>query len=370
MRIAMIGQRGLPATYGGVEHHVQELAVRLADRGHEVVVFCRRNYTNAPKTSYRGVKLLYPPTYQSKHLEAAIHSGLASLLTVGRGFDIVHYHAFGPGLWSPIPRWITRSKVVQTIHGIDYDGAKWGRFARGVLRVGDWVSHHVPDAVVVVAAYLLDHYSDRRGLTVHIPNGVSADTDIDDRVLDRLGIRSREYVLFVGRLIPEKGVDQLIRAFSGITTKDRLVIVGGSSYTDDYELTIKGLANEDPRVVLPGFVYGAELAALYANASVYVQPSMREGFPLTVLEAASHGLPLVLSDIPAHLEVLPQNRLGGRLYPHGDISALGRSLSDALAAATDERDAAQTAGQQMMKRYQWDAVTDQTEELYTRVTAS
>jgi glycosyltransferase involved in cell wall biosynthesis len=148
------------------------------------------------------------------------------------------------------------------------------------------------------------------------------------------------------------------------------VIVGGSSYTDEYALTIKGLANEDPRVVLPGFVYGAELAALYANAAVYVQPSLREGLPLTVLEAASHGLPLVLSDIPAHLEVLPQSRPGGRLYPHGDISALARSLSDALATATEERDAARTAGEQMMLRYQWDAVTDQTEELYARVTAS
>ena len=370
MRIAMIGQRGLPATYGGVEHHVQELAVRLAERGHDVVVYCRRNYTDSPKTSYRGVKLLYPPTYQSKHLEAAIHSGVASMLTVGRGFDIVHYHALGPGLWSPIPRWITNAKVIQTIHGIDYDGAKWGRFARRVLRVGDWVSHRVPDAVVVVAAYLLDHYTGRRGLTVHIPNGVSAGMDRDDRVLERVGVRTGEYVLFVGRLIPEKGVDQLIRAFSQITTNHQLVIVGGSSYTDDYEFTIKALASDDPRVVLPGFVYGAELAGLYGNAAVYVQPSLREGLPLTVLEAASHGLSLVLSDIPAHLEVLPLSRPGGRLYPHADIPALARTLADAITAAPAERDAAQSAGQQIMRRYEWDAVTDQTEELYARVRAS
>lgn len=370
MRIAMIGQRGLPATFGGVERHVQELAVRLAERGHEMVVFCRRNYTDDPKSSYRGVKLLYLPTYQSKHLEAAIHSGLASMFTVGRGFDIVHYHALGPGLWSPIPRWVTRAKVVQTIHGIDHDGAKWGRLARSVLRAGGWLSQRVPDAVIVVGAHLLDHYGDRRGLTVHIPNGVSADTDRDDRVLGRLGLHTDEYVLFVGRLIPEKGVDQLIRAFSEMVTTNQLVIVGGSSYTDDYELTIKRLAYDDPRVVLPGFVYGAELAAIYANAAVYAQPSLREGLPLTVLEAASHGLSLVLSDIPAHLEVLPQTRPGGRLYPSGDISALAHALSAALTTAKDEREAARVAGQRMMKRYQWDAVTDQTEELYARVIAS
>jgi glycosyltransferase involved in cell wall biosynthesis len=370
MRIAMIGQRGLPATYGGVEHHVQELAVRLAERGHDVVVYCRRNYTNQPATSYRGVKLLYPPTYQSKHLEAAIHSGVASMLTIGQGFDIVHYHALGPGLWSPIPRWVTRAKVIQTIHGIDYDGAKWGRFARRVLRAGDWVSQRVPDAVVVVAAYLLDHYQGRRGLTVHIPNGVSPGKDRDDRVLERIGLRAGEYVLFVGRLIPEKGVDRLIRAFSQIRTGHQLVVVGGSSYTDDYELTIKALASDDPRVVLPGFVYGAELAALYSNAAIYAQPSLREGLPLTVLEAASYGLPLVLSDIPAHLEVLPISRAGGRLYHHADIAALASTLAEAIAAAPQERDAAQAAGRQIMDRYEWDAITDRTEELYARVRAS
>jgi glycosyltransferase involved in cell wall biosynthesis len=149
-----------------------------------------------------------------------------------------------------------------------------------------------------------------------------------------------------------------------------LVIVGGSSYTDDYERMIKGLASKDPRVVLPGFVYGAELASLYRNAGVYVQPSMREGFPLTVLEAASHGLPLVLSDIPAHLEVLPSNRPGGRLYPRGDSSELARALSDTMAAGSEERAAAVVAGGQVTERYRWDAVTDQTEDLYARVIGS
>ena len=367
MRIAMIGQRGLPATFGGVERHVEELAVRLVDRGHEVVVFCRRNYSKDRTPIYRGVRLSYPPTYPSKHLEAAVHSGVASMLTVGRGFDVVHYHALGPGLWSPIPRWATRAKVIQTIHGIDHEGPKWGRFARRVLRAGDWLSQRVPDAVIVVGAHLLAHYSRRQGLTVHIPNGVSIGTAPDDGVLDRLGLRTSEYSLFVGRLIPEKGVDQLVEAFSRMRTASKLVIVGASSYTDEYASMVKGLAAEDPRVVLPGFVYGAELAALYANAAAYIQPSLREGLPLTVLEAASHGLPLVLSDIPAHLEVLPRSRAGGRLYPSGDIDGLARSLSEALAAGDDERAAARKAGENLMERYDWDAVTDLTEELYARV---
>jgi len=370
----MIGQRGLPATYGGVERHVEELGVRLAERGHEVVVFCRRNYTDDPQPSHRGVRLVYAPTVESKHLEAALHSGAASLLTLGRGFDIVHYHAVGPGLWSPIPRWLSGAKIVQTIHGLaiqknNEDHAKWGRLARAVLQGGDWLSQRVPDAVIVVGEYLLDHYRNRRGLTVHIPNGVAPSTATDSSVLGRLGLRPHQYALFVGRLIPEKGVDQLIRAFAQIDTFHRLAVVGGSSFTADYELLVKRLAVADPRVVLPGYVYGAQLAALFANASVYIQPSVLEGLPLTVLEAASHGLPLVLSDIPAHQEILPKTRAGGRLYPAGDVAKLAATLGEALVAADGERDEARQAGEQTIRRYRWETVTDQTEALYRTIAA-
>ncbi len=367
MRIAMIGQRGLPATYGGVERHVEEVSVRLAERGHEVVVYCRRNYSDTKTADYRGVRLAYLPTIRSKHLEAAVHSGLASLHTLGRKFDIVHYHAVGPGLWSPIPRFLSRAGVVQTIHGLDQDRAKWGRAAASVLQIGDWISKRAPDAVVVVGGYLLDHYGMRRGVTEHIPNGVAVTRPQDASVLRDLGLRPGKYTLFVGRLIPEKGVDQLIRAYASTTISDRLVIVGGSSFTDEYEIELKTLAHEDPRVVMPGYVYGEDLAAVFANARLYVQPSLLEGLPLTVLEAAAHGLPLVLSDIPAHREVLPRSRPGGRLYPAGDVAALASTLTEASANADTERTAAGAAGEEIMSRYSWDAVADATEALYMRL---
>ena len=363
----MIGQRGLPASYGGIERHVQELAVRLVQRGHEVVVFCRRNYTEVHPPTYRGVKLWYSPTYSSKHLEAAFHSAVSSALTVGRGFDIIHYHAVGPGLWSPVARWLTRAKVIQTIHGLDQDRAKWGGFARRVLQAGDWLSHRVPDALIVVGAYLLDHYRDRRRLTVHIPNGVEVDMERDDSVLRRLGLVAGGYVLFVGRLIPEKAVDHLLAAFSRVATGLRLVIVGGSSFTDTYEARLKELAAADPRVVLPGYVYGPELASLYSGAALYVQPSLLEGLPLTVLEAMSHDLPILLSDIPAHLEILPKARPGGRLFPAGNITALAEELVGALAATPADRRAAAVAGMAIRDRYSWDSVTDLTARLYHEV---
>lgn len=366
----MIGQRGLPATYGGVERHVEELSVRLAARGHEVVVFCRRNYTDSPVRRYRGVDLVPVPTLGSKHLEAAMHSGLSALLTLGRGFDIVHFHAVGPGLWTPIPRWLTRAKVVQTIHGLDQDRAKWGEFARQVLRGGDWLSKRVPHAVIVVGDYLLEHYRDRQGPTKHIPNGVLVSPGRDDQVLDRLGLRAGEYVLFVGRLIPEKGVEHLIRAYSRVRVRRPLVVVGSSSYTDDYELKLKQLAHDDPRVLLPGYIFGDELSSLFAHAEVYVQPSLLEGLPLTVLEALAHGRSVVLSDISAHREILPVARPGGRLFPAGDIDALTGAIEEALATSRNEEEASRFVGQEIIDRYQWDAVTDQTEALYSQLLAS
>jgi glycosyltransferase involved in cell wall biosynthesis len=366
----MIGQRGLPATYGGIERHVEELATRLVARGHDVVVYCRRSYADPLATSYRGVTLVHPPTYASKHLEAALHSGIASLMTLGRGFDIVHYHAVGPGLWSPIPRWLTKAKVVQTIHGLDQDRAKWGTFARRVLRVGDWLSKRVPDAVVVVGSYLLEHYDDRKARTVHIPNGVELTRGRDDRILSRLGVVPGGYVLFVGRLIPEKAVDQLIRAYASVASDDQLVIVGSSSYTDEYEQTLKALAYQDPRVVLPGYIYGDELNSLYANARLYVQPSLLEGLPLTVLEAMSHGRSVVLSDIGAHREIVPATRPGARVYAAGDEVALCLAIEEALRNQIAEEEGLKAQSREVTKRYHWDAVTEQTESLYTELLAS
>lgn len=363
----MIGQRGLPATYGGVERHVEELSVRLADRGHDVVVFCRKSYTDSRETRFRGVELRHIATVSTKHLDAAVHSALSSLRTIGAQFDVVHYHAIGPGLWSPIPRWLSRAAVVQTIHGLDQNRAKWGSFATRVLRIGDWLSKRVPDAVVVVGGYLLDHYQDRSGATEHIPNGVSISTDGDNAALDQLGIRQGGYVLFVGRLIPEKGVDQLIRAFGMLDVTQQLVVVGGSSFTDAYQIELKEMALRDERIVMPGYVYGRDLAALYANAALYVQPSLLEGLPLTVLEAAAHGLPLVLSDIPAHREVVPETRIGARIYPAGDVGALADAIRLGLKTAEMDRPVARAEGEGVMAKYSWDAVTEATERLYGRL---
>lgn len=363
----MIGQRGLPATHGGVERHVEELGTRLAARGHEVVAFCRRNYVSSSLDELEGVRLEYLPTVSSKHLEAALHSGLAALRTVGRQFDIVHFHAVGPGLWSPIPRYLSGAAVVQTIHGLDQDRAKWGGLASRVLKGGDWLSKRVPDGVIVVGEYLLDHYGDRVGVTDYIPNGVTITEPGDESMLGRFGLEPDGYVLFVGRLIPEKAIDHLIRAFQVLDVDKKLVVAGGTSFTDRYVDELRDLAGRDERVSLVGYVYGAELGALYSNACLYVQPSLLEGLPLAVLEAIAHGVPAVLSDIPPHREVIPQSRPGGRLYPAGDVTALAEAIEKGVSNSAEERAAAEDAAVDVIRRYSWDSAADATEALYARL---
>jgi glycosyltransferase involved in cell wall biosynthesis len=366
LRIAMIGQRGVPATFGGIEHHVEELGSRLAAMGHEVTVFCRTTYVEERLSSHRGMRLRHLPTIDSKHLDALVHSGVSSLATVGGRYDVVHYHALGPGLFSPLPRFLSRAKVVQTIHGLDDERAKWGLAARTVLRTAGWLSARVPDATVVVSRALGEHYAQVRGrATTHIPNGVKPATPRPPkRITERWGLQGEDYVLFVGRLVPEKAPDVLIRAFRDVPGDTRLVIAGGSSHTDSYVEQLQALAAADPRVVLAGYVYGDDLAELYTNAAVFTLPSRLEGLPLTLLEAASYELPVVASSIPPHVEVLGTTRPGGRLVEPGSIPQLTAALATSLVERAAEREGGRALSQAVLPVYDWDAAAERTAALY------
>jgi len=372
LRIAMVGSRGVPATFGGVEHHVEEIGARLVERGHDVTVYCRMNYADATsRTDYRGMRLVHQRTIQAKHLEAIVHSGLATLSTMRGAFDVLHYHAIGPGAPSALPRYLSKMAVVQTIHGLDGERAKWGGAASTMLRGATWLSAKVPDATVVVSRTLKDHYERVYGREcVYIPNGVSSKTIRPaDVITAKYGLSSGEFLLFVGRLVPEKNVDLLIRAFRDVPGERRLVIAGGSSYTDDYSEAIHALAAEDDRVVMTGYVYGEELDELYSNAAVFILPSALEGLPLTLLEAIGSGLPVIASDLPVHIEVIEQDRPGARLVAVDDTAASSAAIVAVLDNLDEERAGAVMLKERAIQHYDWDRATDMLEGVYRDVTA-
>lgn len=371
LRIAMIGQKGLPATFGGIEHHVEELGSRMAARGHEVTVFCRTNYGDGRRQHHRGMRLVELPTVGTKHLDAIVHSALATAVALRDDYDILHYHAIGPGALAALPRVASRAKVVLTLHGLDDERAKWSRLARLVLRTAGWVSAHAPNAIIAVSRDLQRHYREVRSRqTLYIPNGVSTqEPGPAAPILDRFGLQAGDYLLFVGRLVPEKAPDLLVRAFRQVPGDHRLVLVGGSSFTSSYTEQIRRLAAEDARVTLTGYLFGAELGALYRNAAAFVLPSLLEGLPLTLLEAAAYGTPIVASDIPPHVEVLGESRPGGRLVPVGDERQLAHQLAEVLADREGARRGAAALRERVLQAYSWDAAAEATERVYRLVLA-
>jgi glycosyltransferase involved in cell wall biosynthesis len=371
-RIAFIGQRGVPATIGGIEHHVEEIGSRLAARGHDVTVYTRANYTTSRVTEHRGMHVRYIPTAPTKHLEALVHSGLSTAVAMAPGArraDILHYHAIGPSVFTPLPRALTRRGVVLTIHGLDYDRDKWGVGARTALKSAGWISAHVPHATITVSQNLADFYLSRYGRMAHyIPNGVAAPVRQEPHLIrERFGLNGGDYALFLGRLVPEKAPDLLLRAFRTLDTDARLVIAGGSSFTDTYVHELEVLAARDPRVILAGPVHGQLLQELYTNAAVFVLPSRLEGLALTLLEAASYRLPLVASDILPNCEVIGADGPGGRLFASGDERGLAAALTATLGDLESARAGAQRLGDRVVREYDWDAATDATEAVYEQV---
>lgn len=366
MRIAMLGLRGVPATWGGPERSVEELGALLAARGHDVTVYCRRNYQPQQITEHRGMRLITLPTVNSKHLDAIAHSALSAINAVPKRYDIVNFHTIGPGLVAPIPRLLTRSKVVLTVRGLDNKRSKWNSGAKRVLDLAEWMSGRVPHHVIAVSQDLERHYRENHPAAVsYIPNGIAKPPQgLSADLLTRFGVEPQSYVLSVGRLVPEKVPDLLLRAFHEVPGNTRLVVAGGTSFTDDYVRELETLAAKDDRIVMPGYVYGDELAALYEHAKAFVTPSLLEGLPRTLLEATSHGVPVIASDIPPHREILGDNAPGHRLVKPDDLSALRDALSGDWCDSENERAGAVATQERVLRDYSWDGVVDETERLF------
>ena len=336
MRIVFIGQKGIPATFGGIEYHVDELSRGLAERGHDVRVYVRNWYTDRRLRSTHGVRLIHLPTVRSKHLDASLHSLVCSFHSVFSGADIVHYHGIGPAFFSWIPR-IFGKRVVCTVHRKDWQAAKWKPAARAFLRLCERASILFPHRTIVVSRALQDYFMNRYGkAVVRIPHGGFKIVPRDARLIrTKHGLTGKDYILFLGRLVPEKRVDLLIRAYRELKRTApliqgiKLVIAGGSSATGAHVKALKALGGEEPDIHFVGYVTGTEKEELLTNALIFALPSSLEGFPIALLEAKSSGLFCLVSDIAPHREAIREGRDGFFFRP-GDASDLARRLLAAL----------------------------------------
>ena len=376
----MIGQKGLPATFGGVERHVEELGARLVERGVRVSVYCRQTYDTddthetpgSAYRSYRGMTLVTTPTIGTKHLDAIVHSATSTAHALRHGADILHYHAMGPAMVAPVPRYASRAKVALTVHGLDHQRAKWGGLAKVALGTSHWLSGRVPDEIITVSQTLAEHYRTVFGRSAtYIPNGFADPQPgpLSARLRDEFGLAPGSYVLSVSRLVPEKRIELLIDAIRRSDGDTKLVVVGGAPFGDPYVDRVRAHAQGDPRVVFLGFVYQPELGQLFANTAAFVTPSALEGLPLTLLEALSYGVPVLASDIGPHQEVIgsaPQRHGGHRLFTDGDLKDLTQSLQTLLQDPTAPA-LARAAAPDLLAPFSWDAAADQLVQSYRKL---
>lgn len=369
LNIAMLGQKHVPSREGGVEIVVEELSTRMVQRGHDVTCYNRKGHHISGKEfdskklrEYKGVKLKSVFTINRKGLAAMSSSLFASIKVALGRYDVVHYHAEGPCgmLW--IPR-LFGKRCIATIHGIDWQRAKWNGFATKYIRFGERIAAKCADEIIVLSRHVQDYfYETYNRKTVFIPNGVNKpEIKEADLIKDRWGLEKDSYILFLGRLVPEKGITYLLKAFRGGHTDKKLVISGGSSDTEDFEKELRKLAEDDERIIFTGFTEGQELEELYSNAYIYVLPSDLEGMPLSLLEAMSYGNCCLTSDIPECTEVVEDKAV---IFKKGNIEDLRAKLQ----YLSDNPDIVQrykeTASDFICTKYNWEDIVDKTLELY------
>ena len=369
MKIAMLGHKRIPSREGGIEIVVEELATRMAAMGHEVTCYNRdghhvsgKEFATASLKEYRSVRIRTVPTLDKKGLAAVTSSVTGAVAAAFGHYDVVHFHAEGPCAMLWLPK-LFGKRCVATIHGLDYQRAKWGKFARAYIMLGEKCAAKFADKIIVLSEGVQKYFKDTyERETVFIPNGVTKPEIREvNRIAEQFGLKEDSYILFLGRLVPEKGIHYLIESYKKLLTDKKLVIAGGISDSGEYGEYLKKLAGDHPRILFTDFVQGRILEELYSNAYLYVLPSDLEGMPLSLLEAMSYGNCCVTSDIAECADVIEQY---GITFPKADAE----KLADTLQRLCDEPETVQhykeTACAFICGKYSWDDVTERTLELY------
>ena len=369
LNICMLGHKRVPSREGGIEIVVEELSTRMVALGHEVTCYNRgghhvsgQEFDDKKRMQYRGIKLKTVPTINLKGIAAMSSSFFAAIMATFGKFDVVHFHAEGPCAMLWLPK-LFGKRCVATIHGLDHQRAKWGKFASTYIMLGEKCAAKFADEIIVLSEGVRQYFQDQyHRETRFIPNGVNRPTLRDAQMIkERYGLEKDEYILFLGRLVPEKGIQYLIQAFRQVHTNKKLVIAGGSSDTDEFANELKELASGDERIIFTGFVQGQLLDELYSNAYLYTLPSDLEGMPLSLLEAMSYGNCCLVSDIAECTEVVEDQAL---LFKKSDTEDLREKLQWSVNHADKVKEYKDKAANFICNKYSWDDVAERTLKLY------
>ena len=370
LNIAMFGHKRVPSREGGIEIVVEELCTRMVKEGHNVCCYNRKGhhvsgaeYDQNINTNYKGIQIKNVITIEKKGLAAVTSSFFASIATAFGKYDVVHIHAEGPAAFCWIPK-LFGKKIILTVHGIDHRREKWkGGFGAKFILWGEKCAVRFADEIIVLSKGVQDYFRQTYNReTVFIPNGVNRPEKRDSDLINKqYGLEKDSYILFLGRLVPEKGLRYLVEAYKKVDTQKKLVIAGGSSDTDDFMAELKQMANDDERIIFTGFVQGHMLEELYSNAYIYTLPSDLEGMPLSLLEGMSYGNCCLISDIEECTGVV------------GDYAVTFRKsnveeLRNKLQMLCDDEMIVQNyklkSADYICEKYNWDNVVTQTLSMY------
>lgn len=356
LKIAMIGHKRIPSREGGVEIVVNELSSRMVELGHDIIAYNRKCDSVYTMKNYKGIKIIWVPTINRKNLDAFIYSFLATVHALFGKYDVIHYHALGPSVMLVIPH-LLGIKTVATIHGLDWQRAKWGGFGSWYLKLGEKIIAKYADEIIVlsknVQKYIKKTYNRD---TNYICNGVNRPIKKEVKNIKiKYNLDKNGYILFLARIVPEKGLHYLIEAFKKIDTGKKLVIAGGSSNTNDYFEKIVDMVKDDKRIIMTGFVQGEELEELYTNTILYVLPSDIEGMPISLLEAMSYDCPCLVSDIEENKEIV---KVYGMTFKRGDIEDLKIKLTKCIEHGVHRPTI------NMADEFNWDNTVNETLSIY------
>lgn len=368
-RVAQIGHKRIPSREGGIEIVVEKISERLVRKGILVDAYNRsgyhvsgRQFDTKHNKIYNGIRILTIPTIQNGKLNAIVYSFFASIRALFTHYDVYHYHAEGPCVMLWLPH-LFHKRLVVTIHGLDWQRSKWGNFASGVLKFGERMAVEKADEIIVLSKHIQQYFEENYGRkTLFIPNGIERADKVEAKeITQKWGLEKDGYILFLARIVPEKGAHYLIEAFRQVDTDLKLVIAGGSSHTGDYMKQVIELASGDERVLFTHFVQGRKLEELYSNAYCFVLPSDVEGMAISLLEAMSYGNCCVVSDIPENIEVVEDYAVN---FPKGDVEQLKNKLQELVNHPEIVAGYRENAVDFICSKYNWDDVVKQTMEVY------